>query len=279
MKKLEPTHTHIASHLIAIGALTPLVIRMQNLDTVIRVPINETPEYYKALDVIGFISSDDPFRDLEVITSIKKPRVICSTPMVDRIYQHMISKSMWVNLYGGWNIVYLEGATIAAKDFVANNDELDMWNDLRIIFRFTEKGSEHYSWRATTEPGRYYTNNPMSPRGAARIAFGQQRCWVEGYHLKKQIALVQNSSVLLYRDLDKNGLRTNDAVELCNKCGINHHTTESEVLPSIGRWSAGCLVGESKTGHNKFMTLIRKDYRNHAGYEFLATVLDASKII
>ena len=68
---------------------------------------------------------------------------------------------------GELNIVYVEGMN---PDGTPNDDEANKWNDLRLLIKF--EGDEPRivgRWAATTEPGRYWTQNPMSPLGAARI--------------------------------------------------------------------------------------------------------------
>jgi len=79
---------------------------------------------------------------------------------------------------GELNIVYIEGMN---PDGTPNADEANKWNDLRLVIRF-EGGVPKIvgEWAATTEPGRYWTENPMSPLGAARIEFGQYKSWQSG---------------------------------------------------------------------------------------------------
>ena len=76
------------------------------------------------------------------------------------------------------NIVYVEGMN---ADGSPNDNEANKWNDLRLLIRF-EGGEPRIigKWAATTEPGRYFTEHPLSPGGAARIEFGQYRAWQVG---------------------------------------------------------------------------------------------------
>ena len=123
---------------------------------------------------------------------------------------------------GEVNIVYVEGMN---PDGTANADEANKWNDLRLLIRF-EGGAPRIigEWAATTEPGRYWTENPMSPLGAARIEFGQYKSWQVGMHRNNHEALVQTGGeVTVCRDLNKDGQRTGDKRQ-----------TESSVSTSIG---------------------------------------------
>ena len=90
---------------------------------------------------------------------------------------------------GELNIVYVEGMN---PDGTPNADEANKWNDLRLVIRF-EGGVPKIvgEWAATTEPGRYWTENPISPLGAARIEFGQYKSWQVGMHRNNHEALVQ----------------------------------------------------------------------------------------
>ncbi len=70
-----------------------------------------------------------------------------------------------------YNIVYVEGMNANGK---LNTDPPNHFNDRRMVIEVIN-GSPRIiaNWEATTEPGYYYTYNPMNDKGAARIAFGQ----------------------------------------------------------------------------------------------------------
>lgn len=180
-----------------------------------------------------------------------------------RIIGYMRSLNYLVTAY---NVVYIEGVDPVEDDLRLNADILDFWNDTRNVIR--DDGEVLMSAIATTEPGRYYTNNPMNPGGAARIAFGQHvDAWAIGKH-HDQDALVQVEPVSFYRDLNKDGFRTGDRL-YNDVIGMNQHTTSNAPL-MIGRWSAGCLVGRYPSSHAKFMRLMR----DSKAKRFTATVLD-----
>lgn len=170
------------------------------------------------------------------------------------------------------NIVYIEG--VEPDTFQLNDDSANYWNDTRNII--LSDGTILMSCRATTEPGSYYTENPMNPAGAARIAFGYHKdAWAMGYH-KDQKALVQVGEITVFRDFNEDGLRTGDKTET-GLFGINQHTTSPSSYGSrpeeIGRWSAGCLVGQhSKTHYEVFLPILKR-----FGYSvWSTTVLDGS---
>lgn len=149
------------------------------------------------------------------------------------------------------NIVYLEGVN---PDGTLNNDAHNYFNDVRSIV--TGKGVVIGAWASSTEPGRYYTNNPMNPGGAARIAFGNYKdAWAIGKHYS-QDALVQVGAITVHRDLNKDGFRVGDKLDTGNSFGINQHTTSNNPI-EVGKWSAGCLVTPNPANHAKFMQLCR----------------------
>jgi hypothetical protein len=175
------------------------------------------------------------------------------------------------------NIVYLEGVN---PDGRLNDDRPDVFNDLRMLIRVVNgKPVAQRVWEGTTEPGRYWTVNPMNPGGAARIAFGQYYAWRVGIHNGSHEALRQVEPVTVHRDLNKDYKRTGDRTDT-GVFFINQHWGYDMPVSSLGTSSAGCLVGRTKSGHRDFMRLVKADARAEAsgGYKFTTTIMDASKL-
>jgi hypothetical protein len=151
------------------------------------------------------------------------------------------------------NIVYFEGINCDLVN--VNSDRIDCWNDVRAIISNT--GDVLLCCTATTEPGWYYRNNPLNDNGAAQLAFGQHLDgWRIGDH-HGQDALVQDGDLKVYRDKNDDGSRKGDAIYVGDDFGLNQHTT-SNAPDTVGRWSAGCLVGKYPDTHNdKFMPIVR----------------------
>lgn len=177
-----------------------------------------------------------------------------------------------------FNIVYVEGAS---ADGTPNADSFNKWNDRRLVIEVVNgQPTVIGNWLGTTEPGHYYTFNPMNKSGAARIAFGQYQVWQVGTHGNSEPheALVQTAGkVKVCRDLNKDGFRTSDKVEE-GWYGINQHWGYD--MANVDRASAGCLVGQSRQGHREFMTLIKKDLRYQADrrYPFMSTIIPGDKL-
>jgi hypothetical protein len=192
-------------------------------------------------------------------------------------------RGYWVSRYPKcFNIVYLEGMNV---DGTANANKPDEFNDSRLLIRIDSKGEPtlEAAWDATTEPGRHYTEQPMEPDGAARIAFGQYKSWVVGTHLAGRPsgheALVQADQVAVYRDLNKDYSRAGDK-KYTGVFGINQHWGYDLPKGSLANSSAGCLVGRTKDGHREFMKLLKSDprYRASKAYRFVATILPVSAL-
>jgi hypothetical protein len=183
---------------------------------------------------------------------------------------------------GKINIVYVEGMD---TDGAHNDDAPDRFNDLRCVIRF-ENGKPVIAgkWEATTEPGRYWTQHRMNPKGAARVAFGQYRAWQVGvHHAGKPTAheaLVQTGGpITVYRDDNEDMIRTGDKLDT-GYFGINQHHGYDLPKNGLGRSSAGCLIGRSIAGHRAFMKQVKSDprYRANHGFVFTAAILPADEI-
>jgi hypothetical protein len=169
-----------------------------------------------------------------------------------------------------FNIIYVEGMDTNGR---LNSDAPNQFNDCRCIFN-REKCID--IWTATTEPGAYYTERPMNPNGAFRIAFGYYKnAWAIGLHgnSNPHEALVQIREVRGFRDYNRDGFRTGD-LEVQGLYGINQHWGYDLPVDDISTASAGCLVGRSTSGHEQFMA-----YCRNSGFdEFSTIVIPGDKI-
>jgi hypothetical protein len=204
---------------------------------------------------------------------------------------------------GEVNIVYIEGCDLDGK---VNSDRINEWNDVRLVYRIQQCGTAEVlgKWKATSEPGTKYTDRPLNPLGAFRIAFGQYKAWVVGQHHDHE-ALVQLweageklpgglkvGELRGFRDLNKDGFRKGDKEFVGTGWGVNQHggydmkrearrtKDSSRQTSQVDGASAGCLVGQTMSGHREFMDIIKKDVRCVAdrNYVFWTSILDGSKL-
>jgi hypothetical protein len=191
--------------------------------------------------------------------------------MIDKIIQFMRSKNYKIFTgTGEVNIIYIEGMN---PQLTLNDDRPGEFNDARIVIGFeVEKPKLLGTWEATTEPGFYYTDNPMNPNGAARIAFDQYTAWQVGIHGNSEPheALIQVGLVRVHRDYNKDMLRTDDKIDE-GYFGINQHHGYNHHYKDIDTASAGCLVGRTRQGHYEFMDIIKSDPRYQADPDFIFT--------
>ena len=208
------------------------------------------------------------------------------TPRADlagRLFRYMMRKRyFFARLPDYVNVVYVEGVT---KTGVPNDNRPNVFNDRRLVLT-VEDGvpAEAGNWTATTEPGKDFTENPLNPSGAARIAFGQFKSWRVGVHNASKPsgheALVQVDVIRVHRDLNKDFKRDGDAVFEGSNFGVNQHMGFDRAEDSVGPASAGCLVGRLKDEHRAFMRIVKSDPRFKAsqGYKFLTTVVSGSDL-
>lgn len=228
------------------------------------------------------IPDTDTLSDALVAAILEDTRTLPTLPSsgdwYDKVIAYMEKNGLWICKYPECrNIVYLEGVD---ETGALNPDDPNKFNDLRTVF-WTDGTKLHWqAWDATTEPGTYFTNNPLNPKGAARIKFGQYAAWRVGMHRGDHEALVQVREVPVHRDLNKDHSRAGDTV-YTGLFGINQHKGYNNAPNAIGKASAGCLVGRTNKGHEEFMRELKKDprYRATPGYTFMTTILPAAKVL
>lgn len=173
------------------------------------------------------------------------------------------------------NIVYIEGMELSG---LPNGNRPNCWDDLRMLIRIGPDGNAKLlgAWDATTEPGKYWTDNPMNPGGAFHIDLGQQTAWCSGmYHSRE--ALVQCRPLHGRRDNQKHYAR--DGSPVTGEFGVHHHAGYDYPKNDIGKSSAGCQVGRTVAGHLEFMRLLHTDKRWTPNFVWTSTVLTAADVL
>jgi hypothetical protein len=226
-------------------------------------------------ELIHITKSPDLSPELLQLKSLPQPELDLSKgDFAAKIAKYMLAQNYWIDA-DHLNIIYVEGCDPSG---VPNADRMNEWNDLRLLLKIENKIPKIIAyWKATTEPGWKYTNAPLNPGGAFRIAFGQYKAWSVGWH-KTHEALVQVGEITGYRDRNKDGFRTGDTVVKGSEYGVNQHHGYS--MQRVDGASAGCLVGQSVEGHEQFMKLVKSDvrYQANANYVFLTTVIPGDEL-
>jgi peptidoglycan hydrolase-like protein with peptidoglycan-binding domain len=271
----NPLTNQVQQRLLDLGFLDPPVdgdfgpisqMALQQFASVIDVAIDQTLEPEVARGLIE--------NDVDSLLPVT-PR----SNLAGRIFTYMRRKGLFfARLPGYANIVYVEGVT---KTGTPNDNRPNVFNDRRIVLTVADGVPvEQGNWQATTEPGKDFTENPLNPQGAARIAFGQYKAWRVGVHNAGKPtgheALVQVDTVRVHRDLNKDFKRTGDAVFEGSHFGLNQHMGFDRPEDNVGPASAGCLVGRFKEEHREFMRIVKADPRRSAsqGYKYLTTIIE-----
>lgn len=225
----------------------------------------------------------------EIVAALRTPQkrlpdIVEAGSWIDKVVSYMMAKGYWISRHPECrNTVYLEGVN---SDGTTNDDKANVFNDLRVVFSIDSNGKPRILglWEGTTEPGIFWTQHPMNPGGAARIAFDQYKSWIVGTHMagkpSAHEALVQVAPVTVYRDLNRDYQRTGDKTDT-GLFGINQHWGYDAPKDDLGNTSAGCLVGRTRDGHREFMQLMKSDprYQANASYRFMAAVLPGSEAV
>jgi hypothetical protein len=146
------------------------------------------------------------------------------------------------------------------------------------VFCKTADGEwDHRIHNATTDPGTFWLNNPMSPQGTAILREGQYKnTYSLGMHRGKYLALVQTGSkVTVVRDYDRDTQLDYDNHKTeTGFFGINiHRALVSGVTKSVDKHSAGCQVFENATEFAAFIARCT-EHRKRYGNRFSYTLID-----
>ncbi|MBI4929887.1 MAG: hypothetical protein HY841_03930 [Bacteroidetes bacterium] len=165
------------------------------------------------------------------------------------------------------NIVGLRSKSVLANRF---DDEI------HVFYRTTNGKWNYHIYKATTDPGTYWLENPTEPQGTAILAQGQYADAYEiGLHKGKYKALVQKKPVTILRDYDRNAyLDFLNGTKLTGVFGINIHRALAQGKTKfIEKFSAGCQVFENAENFYEFMELCER-HRKLYGNNFTYTLID-----
>ncbi len=115
-------------------------------------------------------------------------------------------------------------------------------------------------YECTTDPGMHWCKNPMNRKGAAILKEGQYRsAYKLGRHQGRYKALVQQKTVDVYRDSNKNcSYDLDESTVERGLFGINiHRATSRKNARSyrVDKWSAGCQVIASNHKYDSFIAI------------------------
>ncbi|MCB9889373.1 MAG: caspase family protein, partial [Planctomycetes bacterium] len=153
---------------------------------------------------------------------------------------------------------YLDGQPVANRP--------DEYNDTIAALWYSADGRPQVrQFRASVDPGQYYTDNPMRPEGTAHLVEGHYR-YKRGLH-KGRPALVQAAPVTVWRDRDRDDQQDAGEVVETGWFGINIH--DGGTGTQVGKWSSGCQVvhgGRSGADWRRLMELVDANTAETVGY-------------
>jgi hypothetical protein len=159
----------------------------------------------------------------------------------------------------------------------ANNTVPNTFNDtLNVFFVGANGGWVHYSFNATTDPGTFWLQNPLSPQGTAILKPGHYPGSHQlGLHRGKYMALVQRKPLPVLRDADRNNILNFSAAKVqTGMFGINiHRATANGTSLTVDRHSAGCQVVANSRDFATLMQLC-ETHRRLYGNSFSYTLID-----
>ena len=165
------------------------------------------------------------------------------------------------------NIVGLRSPSVNAGKF---DDEI------HVFYRIPDGKWDYHVYKATTDPGTFWLNNPSNPQGTAILATGQYiHAYEIGKHRGLYKALVQRKPVTVIRDYDRNAiLDFLNGKKVSGLFGINIHRASSKgTTKFVDKFSAGCQVFENAEAFNGFLEMCER-HRKLYGNKFTYTLID-----
>ena len=155
------------------------------------------------------------------------------------------------------------------------NHKANSFDDRMCVVFKDEQGWITRTWECTTEPGKYWLENPTRVEGTAILVPGQYRSvWKIDKHKGQYDALCQrNGTVKTYRDSNKDDIVDLDVQSITEGYyGINIHKAGS-ASTQVDKWSAGCQVFSHSKDFEEFMSICYAA-RNKWGNAFTYTLID-----
>jgi len=137
-------------------------------------------------------------------------------------------------------------------------------------------------WPCTTDPGRFYLNEPLNEAGTAILVPGQYPSSHHiGRHRDRYPALVQRGPVCVWRDNNRDEVVDYGATGEGSQgyYGINIHGSSQnpfesdKVSAAVEKWSAGCVVFQRDADYRQFWSLI-EEASQRWGPRFTFTLLE-----
>jgi len=143
----------------------------------------------------------------------------------------------------------------------------DKFDDIIGVFWGEKYIDNIVTYSATTDPGKFYTQNPMDGKRTAIMCPGQHKnVYAKGLHQGKYEALKQVREIPFYQDVNKDLIIDTESIK-SQLIGANIHGTKDDFKPwRIGKFSAGCQVIEMWDDYMEFMNIIKNSIYKEFDY-------------
>ena len=149
-------------------------------------------------------------------------------------------------------------------------------DEIHVFYRTSAFKWAYHLYKATTDPGTYWLENPMQPQGTAILAEGQYiNSHVLGLHKGEYLALVQNKPLTIMREYDRKAiLDFYNGKKVTGIFGIDiHRANRVGTTLTVDRNSAGCQVFANADEFAQFLTLCEK-HKTLYGNQFTYSLVD-----
>jgi hypothetical protein len=146
---------------------------------------------------------------------------------------------------------------------------------LFVVYRDKDLKWDIKVYPVTTDPGKYYLENPLNVKGTAILVPGQYKgVYKLDKHQGKYTALCQrNGTVKVYRDSNKDEVLDHNPDSIQEGYfGINIHKAKKET-ENVGKWSAGCTVFKNSSDFDEFIRICQQGAKKF-GNKFTYTLFE-----
>ncbi|WP_010181381.1 hypothetical protein [Aquimarina agarilytica] len=189
----------------------------------------------------------------------------------------MLSKSLQILRSKGYK-VYTEPYRLNIVGYRSRFIGSNRFDDeIHVFYRNDNHKWVYHMFKATTDPGQYWLDNPMHPQGTAFLKKGQYvDAYSIGLHRGIYHALIQTKPVVVIRNYERKGLFKwfESGTKDIGNFGINIHRARKQgTTQVIDDFSAGCLVFANADDFNGFLKL-SEHHRKKYGNKFTVTLVD-----
>jgi len=149
-------------------------------------------------------------------------------------------------------------------------------DEIHVFYKTTPLKWEYHIFKATTDPGTFWLENPMNPQGTAVLEQGQYAdAYQIGMHRDEYEALVQVKPMTVLRDYQRNAyIDFLNGTKETGLFGIDIHRAKAQgTTLYVDEYSAGCQVFQNAGDFSVFMDMCYR-HRDLYGNIFTYTLID-----